>query len=92
MRAEAGFEDWLSSVSPTEQTDVIAPGTATFDLEICVPSGTASGIHNFQMELVCEDKVIATQDIVAVAPQIVASILEEIGANSNSMRYIKTAP
>jgi len=33
-----------------------------------------------------------THDIVAVAPQIVASILEEIGANSNSIRYIKTAP
>ncbi len=32
-----------------------------------------------------------THDIVAVAPQIVASILEEIGGNSNSVRYIKTA-
>lgn len=47
--SDAGFSDWLVSVSPSEITGVELPTTASFDLELGPPEDTGPGDYAFQL-------------------------------------------
>lgn len=52
LKAETGYEAWLTSVVPTEYTDVDIPeegATREFDITITVPSGTLPGTYVFNI-------------------------------------------
>ncbi len=62
LRAEAGFESWVTLVTPT-YTDVTLPTMAQFDITFCVPAGTPPGPYSFVVELLCGDQVVTTQTV-----------------------------
>lgn len=52
LKAEAGYEAWLTSVVPTEYTDINIPeegATREFDITITVPPGTPPGTYVFNI-------------------------------------------
>lgn len=65
LEASAGFGAWLQNVTPPSRSNVTAPGTTSFDIQICAPGGTPSGVSNFTVDLVCDGRVVAQQTVAA---------------------------
>ncbi len=61
-----GFEDWLVSVDPASYMDINLSEVNGFgfDIEIMVPEGTADGIYEFDICLVGDGAIYATQHVV----------------------------
>jgi len=70
LKAEAGFETWLTSVVPTAYTDIDLPATKEFDITITVPLGTLPGTYVFD--------IIADADGASYGEQVVTIIVPGI--------------
>jgi len=89
LRGSTGYETWLANVSPPAHTDVAMPGSAAFDIDICVPTGT-SGSHDFQVELVCDGTPIAAQDVHADISDCTYNPLANLAPGRNCAGDLRT--
>jgi len=62
LRAEAGFEEWVSAVD-VSYTDLALPAVVEFVITVCVPADAVDGPVEFTVELLCSGVVIATQTV-----------------------------
>ncbi len=60
-----GFESWLTYASPEEITDIDLRATNTFDfdIQITVPAGTPDGVYTFDVGVVGDGVIYATQKV-----------------------------
>jgi len=60
-----GFEDWLTYSNPEEITNVNLNEAKTFefDIEITVPDGTPDGVYTFEVGIVGDGAIYATQKV-----------------------------
>jgi len=77
LQASPGYEGWLVSATPV-YTGVALPAVAEFDIEICVPPGTAPGTYDFEVQLICGGGVVVSQQVhvivtVECAPSVVST-------------------
>lgn len=67
LRAEAGYEDWVS-FTPDRHTDVGGGETGAFEVRVTVPWGTKGGTYEFEIELVGDGTVLGTQRVTVTVP------------------------
>lgn len=87
LKAEAGYESWLTSVVPPEYTDIDIPPagvTETFDIIITVPLGTTPGIYYFN--------ITADADGASYGEQSVEITVFQPPVGGYSISFAKQAP
>jgi len=67
--ASAGFETWISNVSPP-LTTIDLPVKTDFEFDIGPPVGTPPGIYNFTVDIVCDGIVKASQMVTIEVPGV----------------------
>gem|GEM_PF-2306067 len=68
LRAETGYEDWLS-FTPDMYTDVGGGETKSFDVTVTVPEGASGSIYEFMIDLVGDGTVLGTQMVTITVPE-----------------------
>lgn len=63
LRAEPGYEAWISFTPAEGHSNVPFGQEKTFSLKITVPAGTASGTYTFRVELVGDGTVLGWQTV-----------------------------
>ena len=64
LEVEAGWESWLTSVSPTQYTDLTAPTSVDFDIQITVPDCTPPGVYTFAIYAIGDGAVLGEQEVI----------------------------
>lgn len=71
LKAEVGFEAWLTSVVPPEYTDIDIPSDGTtreFDITITVPLGTLPGTYIFDVIADADGASYGEQEVTITVP------------------------
>lgn len=68
LKAEAGYEDWVS-FTPDMYTDVGGGETKSFEVTVTVPEGTRGGTYEFEIELIGDGTVLGTQTVIITVPE-----------------------
>lgn len=71
LKAETGYEAWLTNVVPEEYTDIDIPpegATKTFEITITVPLGTTPGIYKFHIIADADGASYGEQEVTITVP------------------------
>ena len=71
LEASAGYEGWLSSVTPAEYTDIYIPVEGVdfeFEINICVPEEIECGLHEFTINAVGDGATLTAQTVAIDVP------------------------
>lgn len=78
LRPSSGFEDWLFASTPAAFDDVLLPTHSVFDIEIGPPPGTPPGDYRFTLDVVCDGRVVAQQQVaIHVGPCSIFAVAPE---------------
>lgn len=80
LQVTAGYEGWVQ-ITPEEYTDVDANTTKTFDLEIKVPTGTASGFYPFLIQAMGDGAILGLTYVEVTVPA--TSPISDLGFRPN---------
>jgi hypothetical protein len=65
----AAFAGWVQNTTPGFYADLDLPAVLDFDLDLCVPAGTAPGTYTFQVCVDCDGGIeVCEEDTITVIP------------------------
>ena len=74
LQVPAEYQKFISSVTPNEHFDLIAPDTVPFDIELTVPEGTEPGIYEFVVKAIGDGLSYGDHKITI---NVLATVLED---------------